>query len=118
MLLQATYFSTINPQFVGLLTHILRPPTILQPRSTPHVKNLGSVLVCFRDCFDTQTDITRLMYQDKNLKIVSISHLETPGAIFEKIWLKSTLFIEHPFLKFQIWNWMTLFSYYCFYPTG
>jgi hypothetical protein len=23
MLLQATYFSTINPQFVGLLTHIL-----------------------------------------------------------------------------------------------
>ena len=26
MLLQATYFSTINPQFVGLPTHILRPP--------------------------------------------------------------------------------------------
>ena len=27
MLLQATYFSTINPQFVGLLTHILHPPS-------------------------------------------------------------------------------------------
>ena len=26
MLLQATYFSTINPQFVGLPTHILHPP--------------------------------------------------------------------------------------------
>ena len=26
MLLQATYFSTINPQFVGLPIHILRPP--------------------------------------------------------------------------------------------
>ena len=38
MLLQATYFSTINPQFVGLLTHILRPfttPSGEKPRVCP-----------------------------------------------------------------------------------
>ena len=44
MLLQATYFSTINPQFVGLPTHILRPPPP-NPTHNPQVKNLGSAHV-------------------------------------------------------------------------
>ena len=40
MLLQATYFSTINPQFVGLLTHILHPPPTTSPASQPRPTTL------------------------------------------------------------------------------
>jgi hypothetical protein len=49
MLLQATYFSTINPQFVGLPTHILRylpPHNLPHPTHNPQVKTLGSAHVC------------------------------------------------------------------------